>query len=157
MARVLIIGFGNPLRGDDGFGWHAARTISAQIHSPDVQVIASHQLTPELAEDISQAERVLFIDVARDLPQGEVRCEAIASMGAQKLASPLSYSHHLSPSTLLDVCGELYGSTPPAFLVSVGGEEFSPRDCLSKTVSEILDDVISVVQKFISTGECNVP
>ena len=27
MGRVLIIGYGNPLRGDDGFGWHAAERL----------------------------------------------------------------------------------------------------------------------------------
>jgi hydrogenase maturation protease len=77
MARVLIIGFGNPLRGDDGFGWHAAQRLCERLGSPDVQVIACHQLTPELAEDIGAAERVLFIDAARDLPSGEIRCAPV--------------------------------------------------------------------------------
>src|SRR5579884_268480 len=107
MARVLILGYGNPLRGDDGFGWHTAQRLSAQFHSPDVQVIACDQLTLELAEDISRAERVLFIDAARNLRAGDVRCETIAPRAPGERGSPLSYSHHLPPSTLLNVCREL--------------------------------------------------
>ena len=157
MLRVLIIGYGNPLRGDDGFGWHAAQQLSSRLNSPDVRLIACHQLTPELAEDLSRADRVVFIDAARDLPPGEMRCEAVLPSTAEHAVRPISYSHHLSPSTLLDVSRELYGSWPKALLISVGGEEFSDRECLSATVSKALDEVITVVQNFISSGGFNVP
>lgn len=154
MPRVLIIGFGNPLRGDDGIGWHTAQRLSGLVNPSDVQVIACHQLTPELAEDISRAERVLFIDAARNLPPGEMRCEPVLPMG--NAVPPISYSHHLSPATLLNVSRELYSSSTRAFLISVGGQDFSEHECLSTTLSKIFDDVITLVQNFISRGECNV-
>jgi hydrogenase maturation protease len=157
MARVLIIGYGNPLRGDDGLGWHAAQQLSSQLNSPDVRVIACHQLTPEFAEDISRTDRVLFIDAARDLPAGEMRCEPVLPRVAEQAVRPISYSHHLSPSTLLDVSRELYGSSARAFLISVGGEEFGDCECLSATASKALDEVITVVQNFISSGCFNAP
>ena len=28
-AGVLVVGYGNSLRGDDGVGWHAARLLAA--------------------------------------------------------------------------------------------------------------------------------
>jgi hydrogenase maturation protease len=62
MPRILIIGYGNPLKSDDGLGWHAAQELSRELTPPGVKVIRAHQLTPELAEEASTAELVLFID-----------------------------------------------------------------------------------------------
>ena len=61
MPRVLIVGFGNPLRSDDGLGWHAAQELSQEVSAPEVKVIGAHQLTPELAEEASAAELVLLL------------------------------------------------------------------------------------------------
>ena len=62
MARVLILGCGNPLRGDDGVGWHAAERLLKRSAELDATIKSCHQLTPELAEPVSKAERVIFID-----------------------------------------------------------------------------------------------
>ncbi|MEB3362613.1 MAG: hypothetical protein VKI42_10885 [Synechococcaceae cyanobacterium] len=56
----LVIGIGNPLRGDDGVGrWLARR---GELWLPQAQWRAVQQLTPELAADVAAAARVLFID-----------------------------------------------------------------------------------------------
>ena len=49
MRRVLIIGYGNPLRADDGVGWQAARRLAELRQDEFVETLALHQLTPELA------------------------------------------------------------------------------------------------------------
>jgi hydrogenase maturation protease len=64
MTRALIIGYGCPLRGDDAFGWHAAHRLLKLAGNDSVQVLATHQLTPELAEPISHADLVIFIDAS---------------------------------------------------------------------------------------------
>jgi hydrogenase maturation protease len=56
----LVIGIGNPLRGDDGVGWWLAQRAERWL--PPSQLRAVRQLTPELASDIAAAARVLFID-----------------------------------------------------------------------------------------------
>jgi hydrogenase maturation protease len=56
----LVIGIGNPLRRDDGAGWWLARRAEPWL--PAAQLRTVHQLTPELAEDLAAAARVLFID-----------------------------------------------------------------------------------------------
>ena len=60
--RTLIIGYGNPLRSDDAFGWHASRLLAQVLTGQDVDVITCHQLTPELAEQLSRCRRAVFID-----------------------------------------------------------------------------------------------
>ena len=45
-TNLLIIGYGNPLRGDDGFGWHAALRLREIIHDDGIEILPVHQLTP---------------------------------------------------------------------------------------------------------------
>lgn len=153
MLRVLIIGFGNPLRGDDGIGWSAAQTLSQESESPEVHVIACHQLTPELAQDVSEAESVIFVDAARDLSPGKIRCVPVVTAREAQHSPPVSYSHHVSPLTILNLCREVYSVEPRVFLVSVGGERFEEVDGLSATAAKALNEVIASVQNFISSGQ----
>jgi hydrogenase maturation protease len=78
---LVIIGYGNPLRGDDGIGWHAANTLATHYDTlamtdgfdrtdegelsllpQAVNVIVCHQLMPELAATIATAAVVVFLD-----------------------------------------------------------------------------------------------
>lgn len=62
----LVIGIGNPLRGDDGVGrWLAERAEQLPPGTPtgDPPLVRTvQQLTPELAAELTDARRVLFID-----------------------------------------------------------------------------------------------
>src|SRR5262245_41264787 len=60
---VLVIGYGNTLRGEDGIGPAVAEEVAAR-GLPGVRVIVAHQLTPELAADIADARLVVFVDAA---------------------------------------------------------------------------------------------
>ena len=71
MPKVLIIGYGSPLRGDDNVGCHVAQMLEYHYRDdPEVRVIGSHQLTPEMAEDVAASEFVLFLDAAAGAPAG---------------------------------------------------------------------------------------
>jgi hydrogenase maturation protease len=63
---LLIIGYGNTLRSDDGVGPHVVREIAAQ-RLPDVTCVVVHQLTPEMAAQVTLADQVLFVDAQVDL------------------------------------------------------------------------------------------
>ncbi len=62
----LVIGIGNPLRGDDGVGWWLAeRAEQLPPGTPTkgpLLVQTVQQLTPELAAELTDVRRVLFID-----------------------------------------------------------------------------------------------
>src|SRR5919198_4121190 len=64
--RVLVVGYGSSLRGDDGLGWHAAALLAADPRLAGAEVLARHQLTPELAEDVSRAALVVLVDARAD-------------------------------------------------------------------------------------------
>lgn len=154
--NTLIIGYGNPLRGDDGVGWRVTEAVAAALPDGAADVLAVHQLTPELAEPISRAERVVFIDAAAEGQAGEVSCFAVKSAGKQPA---LQGSHLTTPDALLGMAGELFGRCPPAHMITVAGESFELSEALTPTVAAAVPEVIARILELVApmtdpTGHC---
>jgi len=145
MARVLVVGYGNPLRCDDGLGWQVAVELFRANRSPDVEVLPCHQLTPELAASVSRFETVLFIDIARHGCPGEFLCEEVRPQSA-----PPPLTHDLSPAALLDMSSELYGTCPRAFLLTICGESFEPGESLSPCVCSQMQQLRARLRELIA-------
>jgi hydrogenase maturation protease len=139
MAHVLIVGYGNPLRGDDGYGWHAAERLRQVIDDPEVEVLALHQLTPELMEPLSRAQRAIFIDAS------------VPSPAAPRAGTPLrpSFTHHLTPGALMAGAQTLYGRAPEAILLTTPGENFGFGEGLSGRVQRALDETVEKVRAIL--------
>ena len=144
MISVLIIGFGNSLRSDDGIGWHVAQELWRVIDAAGVEIINCRQLTPDLAEPVSRAASVIFIDAAERGAIGEFKWDCVLPESALG-----TFSHQLSPVTLLAVCRDLYGYSPEASLISVPGESFVFGESLSPAVAARLPTLIARIQEFI--------
>ncbi len=144
MPRVLIIAYGNPLRCDDGLAWRAAQELAKQDLGENVEIITTHQLTPELAASASQASRVMFIDAAHGGVAGEL---AFASVVPQPQSSV--FTHDFSPGAILNLSHELYSSRPEANIISICGENFDHGQTLSAKVSAALPHLIARVKDFI--------
>ena len=67
-SGILVIGYGNTLRGDDGVGPKVAETVGA-LRLPGVRTLICQQLSPEHAAPISVADTVIFVDAAVDAPE----------------------------------------------------------------------------------------
>jgi hydrogenase maturation protease len=141
MAQTLIIGYGNPLRGDDGLGWHAAQRLTAVLSPHKAQIETCHQLTPELAEPISRADLVIFIDAEQQAPAGQLSCRHLAP-GA---GLPGTFSHDLTPPMLLAWAQGLYGTCPEAVLLSVSSQSFGCGEALSPAVAAVLPELLERV------------
>jgi hydrogenase maturation protease len=149
VARALIVGYGNSLRSDDGFGWRAAQKLADCFDKSNVEVLAQHQLTPELSETASHFQLVVFIDAAADLPPGELRCERIAQDGSRGQADASSFSHFLTPASLLVLTAELYAKFPDAYYISVGAESFAEGESLSPAVQAAFEPLLAHVRSLL--------
>jgi hydrogenase maturation protease len=145
-AGVLIVGYGNPLRSDDGIGWHAARLLATDPRLAGARVLAHHQLAPELAEDVSQASLVVLVDAAAEGDPGSVSVHQIEP----RPATPATWSHHLDPATLAGLAEALYGAIPPIVLVSVAAATFAEGDGLSSALQQALPGVVETVAGVVS-------
>jgi hydrogenase maturation protease len=111
-AKLLVVGYGNTLRGDDGVGQCIAIAIEA-MGLPEVRTIVIHQLAPELAETISRIDTVVFVDAAVGIGN-EVR---VSELQPQNSAAMMA--HAPAPGTLLALTRHLYGRAPHAWLLSI--------------------------------------
>lgn len=122
---LLIIGYGNTLRGDDGVGPRVAETVAA-LGLPGVQALPCALLTPELADLIASARQVIFVDAAVDAPR-EVQLRRLAPADSSRIMA-----HAAEPRTLLALARDVFGQAPTAWWLTIPiqdlgiGEELSP-------------------------------
>jgi hydrogenase maturation protease len=140
---TLIIGYGNPLRGDDGVGWQAAILLARELKE-QVQVLVRHQLTPELAEPLSECERVIFIDAADGGTPGQVCCRRVDC----SCTRVQTFSHQVAPADLLAAAEELYGHAPMGYLITVNGGSFGYVESLSPVVEAALPKIVAQVKEL---------
>jgi hydrogenase maturation protease len=147
MAQVLIIGLGNPLRGDDGLGWHAVQQLRKALPVENVEMITCHQLTPELAEAVARSRRVIFIDARVGEPAGEIN---LGQINPTSVPPPV-FSHRLDTLGLMQYSRELYGTWPEAFTVSLNGQAYGHAEKLSDPVQSSLSAVLQLVEDLASS------
>lgn len=127
----LIIGYGNTLRSDDGAGPRVADAV-ASWRLPNVRAIASHQLTPEMADALVTAEVVIFVDARQADPHSESPAGVtFTALSAAEDAAPAS-AHVSDPRRLLALTKQIYGRCPQAWLISVPGVNFDFGESLSE-------------------------
>jgi hydrogenase maturation protease len=140
---LLVIGYGNPLRNDDGVGQQVAQAFAARSGPrEDVEILALHQLTPELAEPISRAHKVIFVDASADSTPGAITYHPVTPTPAQDGSA---FTHNTSPTGLLAGARDLYGSCPEGLLITIGGASFELGETLSEPVQKALPEVLKAL------------
>jgi hydrogenase maturation protease len=140
---VLVIGYGNSLRRDDGAGLVLAQAMVQKLQEQDcpATLITAHQLSPELAEDIAQsgADTVIFVDAAVTSASNSTRIDATPV--SFDCGSP-SVGHHLTPATLMLYANRLYGYMGEALILTVPGYDFAHGEGLSAATLDLINDFL---------------
>lgn len=108
----LVVGYGNTLRGDDGVGQRLAWAIEDEGWE-GVKTIACHQLTPEVAETVSRAEAVVFVDAEVGGP-AKSRIRRLEPGSSSRVLA-----HAADPGTILALSRDAFGRAPRAWLLTV--------------------------------------
>jgi hydrogenase maturation protease len=125
-TELLVIGYGNSLRGDDGVGPRVAEAIEAS-QLPGVRVLVSQQLSPEQADLVARARRVIFVDAAVD-DTSSVKFRQLEPGQTTQLMA-----HAADPRTLLALARDVFGRAPEAWWLTIPamnlgfGQDFSPE------------------------------
>jgi hydrogenase maturation protease len=146
---VLVVGYGNPLRTDDGIGWRVAECLADDPRLEGVAVMRRHQLTPELALDVSAATLVVLVDASHGLAAGTLSVDRATR--ADYAAA--TWSHHFSPPSLIALAHELYGRAADVFVVSCGVQSFEVGDRLSPIVEAALPRVVDAVAELVAARD----
>lgn len=116
---ILVLGYGNPSRGDDALGPMLLDFIEQHPDSSRIELLTDFQLQIEYALDLQNRELVLFVDAS-------VACHECYDFTELKPAKDNSYtSHAMSPAAVLAVYQSVTGELPPpSFLLSIQGLSF---------------------------------
>ncbi len=145
---VLVIGYGNTLRQDDGFGWWVAERLQQEA-TEGMQVIACHQLTPELAEPLSRCRIALFVDAREGEPAGQLEWETVSAVPSGNA----SFTHSAGPADLCLLAQTLYGSAPAqAYLLTVRSTHFELGKELSPEVEKAIEVALKRIGAFCAEG-----
>ena len=146
-SSIVVIGYGNPLRSDDGIGWRIAEVLRGRFDSSGIEVIQCHELTPEMAENMRRAALVIFMDAATDGFPGEVRQRRLSGSGMNDSSPALS--HGLTPEALLALAAHLYGASPDAHLFTVCGRSFCHGENFSPEVARAFPSVVAAIEGLL--------
>jgi hydrogenase maturation protease len=147
--KILLIGFGNPARADDGLGPALAETIESKNFS-DVTVEADYQLAVEDSAQVARHDIVIFAD-------------ASANCGEPFSFEPLTAreggsfsSHSVEPAEVMALAENLFGSKAGGFILAIRGYEFDQFGAaLTEKAKANLQKAVVFVEKLLKNKNFN--
>ena len=144
--NYLVIGYGNSLRSDDGAGQIVANYM-AIWNLPNVRSLAVHQLTPELAEDIANADTVIFVDAVISSKQNLEKIEIIILEGDDKY---LNFGHTENPRSLLYLSKIVYNKIPKAYWILIPAINFEFGEKISDITKKGIEQSLGKIESIIN-------
>jgi hydrogenase maturation protease len=146
LYKCLIIGYGNTLRSDDGVGPRVADTVAAW-NFPGVKVITCGLLTPELADAVSQAKQVVFVDASVE----ERRVVQFREL--QPADSSQIMAHAADPRTLLALARDVFGHAPPAWWFTIPAENLGFGEGFSALAQTGVEEALAKIRMLLESGK----
>jgi hydrogenase maturation protease len=145
-APRLIIGIGNPSRGDDALGSLCIERLQT-LEPPDTELLTDYQLQVEYVLDFPGRNEIIFIDAS---------ASGVESCAFEPLVAQTDHSittHAVSPSALLATAQQINGCLPPkAYMLAIRGYSFELGDGLSAQAAKNLDQAIALLERHIGIG-----
>lgn len=156
LPRLLVLGYGNPSRGDDALGplfiEQGEALCSESAASYRVEFLTDFQLQVEHVLDLVGFDAVLFVDAS-------VACREpfeYADLAAQQDES--FTTHALSPRALLAVYRQVRGADPPpAALLAIRGWEFDLGHALSARAAKNLEAALRFFIGLMTAAPSSAP
>jgi hydrogenase maturation protease len=144
--KILIYGFGNPGRQDDGLGILLSETMETWAHEKELHNIetdSNYQLNIEDADRISAFDLVIFADATKEKINGY----AFTSL---KASPKIDFTmHSVSPAFILNLCNEVYKKKPMAYLLHIKGFEWEFMKDMTPEASKNLRKAAEFLEKQI--------
>jgi hydrogenase maturation protease len=144
--KILLYGYGNPGRADDGLGPAFIEKVRHWINNHHIQYLSvdsNYQLNIEDAYSIRDYDIVIFADAS---------VEDIEHYKLTRLqpAEKVNFTmHSVSPSYVLYLCREMYGHSPESFLLHIRGYSFEMHEGLSDAGMGNLKRAFEFMKSFL--------
>lgn len=133
----FIVGFGNELRGEDGFAVAVLKELE-KYELKDTVLISCFQLTPELCLELLEADHIVFVDAAFSNNDHYALATVFLDDNEDKL------SHHISIKMIITLLENLYNKKPKFEVFSILTNSF---DIIKN--KELYQDRVFEVSEFL--------
>jgi len=158
-AKIIIIGYGNIDRADDGAAFAVINELRRQLGvrileegdtglddlNNTTDSIFIPQLIPEIMEMVRAYDKIVFVDAHVSHDMEDLCCSPVLPE-----YSSTSFTHHMTPSLLVAYLDAMYRREPEAHLVSVRGYEFDFRRTLSCRVQAVVRPAVDIILRLMN-------
>lgn len=142
---VLVIGYGNPAREDDGIGPAAAEAIE-KLNIRGITVDADYQLNIEDAASVSEHNFVIFIDAS---VQGK---EPFSFSPLLPKRQESFSSHSVEPEAVLGLAKDLFNARSEAYILGIRGYSFTMfKETMTKRALDNLKKAVDFLVPVLNT------
>ena len=147
--KILLIGFGNPARADDGLGPALAEIIESKNFS-DVTVEADYQLTIEDSAQVAENDIVIFADASANCGE-PFSFEPLTARESGSFSS-----HSVEPAEVMALAENLFGSKARGFILAIRGYEFDQFGAaLTEKAKANLQKAVVFIEKLLKNKNFN--
>ena len=141
--KVLLIGYGNPAREDDGLGPAAAEIIE-KFEIEGVSVDSNYQLTVEDAAAAACHDIVIFVDAA---VQG---LDPVVFYELEPKRKESFTSHSEDPAAILGLTRDLFNAETRGFMLGIRGYSFEMfKEEMTTEASENLEAAVRFITPLL--------
>jgi hydrogenase maturation protease len=144
--RILIYGYGNPGRQDDGLGIEVTNRLEDWVLKYQLagfEFENNYQLNIEDSTAIADKDLVIFADASEE--EIDDFCLSVVD-GSSKVAFT---THAASPGYIVQLCKELFQKEPVVLLLHIKGYEWAFREGISERASENLDQAFEYMKTLL--------
>jgi hydrogenase maturation protease len=161
--RTLVIGYGNIDRADDGVAYYVVNTLRQRLGQEmlgeddtgleelgsEIDSIFLIQLAPELIDVLACYHRIIFVDAhVYDNVNNLYHTPVLPEY------TPSTFTHHMTPPTMLALLKSIYQQEPSGHLVSIRGYDFDFHRDLSADAKALVDPAVDyILQALIHCRE----
>ncbi len=150
IKKILLYGYGNPGRQDDGLGNEFVEEMEKWVEEnkiTNVEFDSNYQLNIEDADTISDKDIVVFIDASIEENVNDFFIDEIEPSKAKVEFS----MHAVSPAFVVNLCNDIYDKFPKCYLIHIKGYEWDFAEGLTEQARKNLDKAIAYVKDKILT------
>ncbi|MFP4059850.1 MAG: hydrogenase maturation protease [Bacteroidales bacterium] len=148
--KILVYGYGNPGRQDDGLGVLLAEKIekwARNNHFTNIITDSNYQLNIEDAAEISNSDVVVFADASMEDIPGHCMTEVEPSPKVEFTM------HSVSPGFVVNLCRQIYGKVPACYLMHIRGYEWELKESLTRKAKINLEAAFEFLTSYLKCPE----
>lgn len=153
-TKILIIGYGNPGRQDDGLGVILVDELNRWADESSLDYIytdSNYQLNLEDAATISDFQLVIFADASKE----DIEHYSLVKLDPSPKAD--FTMHAVSPAFILHICEQIFHRRPEAFLLHIKGYQWNfmtqPTDQAMKNLTKAMEYIKNYILNYSTAAK----